>query len=71
MQVQIPASWFGKITMEAINIEGKSIRQNDFTKSSNDISTFSFPISKCPAGSYFLLVKNEKGEKVSLKFQVK
>jgi predicted esterase len=71
LQVKIPASWFGKITMEAINMEGKSIRQKAFKKSSNEVSTFSFPISKCPAGSYFLLVKNDKGENVSLKFQVK
>jgi hypothetical protein len=28
-------------------------------------------MSKCPAGSYFLLVKNDDGENVSLKFQVK
>lgn len=71
LQVKIPASWFGKITMEAISIEGKSIRKKIITKSSINKNTFSFPISKCPAGSYFLLVKNGEGEQVSLKFQVK
>ena len=71
LQIDIPASWNGKITMEAINMDGKSIRKVVVTKSYNNINTFSFPISKCPSGSYFLLVKNEIGEQVSLKFQVK
>lgn len=71
LQVEIPDSWFGKITMEAINIDGKSIRKEVFTIPENGFNTFSFSIKRCPAGSYFLLVKNEKGEQVSLKFQVK
>lgn len=71
LQIEIPASWVGKITLEAINLEGKSIRKKEITKSSNNINTFSFSIKEYPTGSYFLLVKNNKGEKISLKFQVK
>ena len=71
LQIEIPASWSGNINLEVVNMEGKSIQKEHFTKTNNNTYTFSFLIKKCSVGSYFLLIKNKNGESRTLKFQVR
>lgn len=70
LQVEVSSKWRGNLTMEILNVNGKTIQSKSILKNNSNIEVHSFSLEKCPRGIYILSIKNESGQQSSLKFQV-